>query len=697
MDGYVIIGTELDTKQLEQELRKTKKELEKYQNEASELTKVKVKYEEEGKGLKSEATQLKKNKKILEDYNRQLQELHNLQDMERPTMDSPTTDKYLQLKEEEALLTHKMGQLQQQTNELQIQDDKYREQINKIAEINKKIKENKDAQDGLIDKTKQLNQELGKKNDVENLKNRIKEMRKDMKGLLRSVVKWGLAIYGIRSMYNFIRSAMSIISESDPQLKADIDYIKNALIYTLEPVVKKIVEWAKKILFYVGYIINEWFGYNIFQNANKNLENANKNAKKLLKTMAKFDEMTTLTEQDKDNTVLPSFDLTKYTGVEVPQWLKELASKKDDIVKIAETLAWIFGTAFVLKGLSTLEKLFLGTHGLYALLKTLTSIVAIAGGIIITGYVAYQTWEDIRNLKKEMQEIADRSREAQDEWIQKEDELNNLIETGNVNRTAGLELLKDSEIWWHKIVGLSSNEVGLAKQTAEYLDRQIDKEIDLWKQGKLNNEQKKKLVDNLIEQKYYNDILIEKLMDQGGKYDDILKKNDKYVTLVGLISDEINGVNTDIQAINNARLEDKKFKVDVDTTPASKGLQKIFGKIENTLYTLFGRFGFDTSPILSKIKNVLGLSTGGIVIPKLASGGIINRPSKGVPIGSAIGGESGMEGVIPLTNSQQMALLGEAIGKYITINANITNTMNGKVISREIQKINNESDFAFNR
>ena len=37
------------------------------------------------------------------------------------------------------------------------------------------------------------------------------------------------------------------------------------------------------------------------------------------------------------------------------------------------------------------------------------------------------------------------------------------------------------------------------------------------------------------------------------------------------------------------------------------------------------------------------------------------------------------------------------LGKYITINANITNTMNGRVISRELQKINTNNDFATNR
>lgn len=59
-------------------------------------------------------------------------------------------------------------------------------------------------------------------------------------------------------------------------------------------------------------------------------------------------------------------------------------------------------------------------------------------------------------------------------------------------------------------------------------------------------------------------------------------------------------------------------------------------------------------------------------------------------------GERGAEGVIPLTDSQAMTTLGEAIGRYITINANITNTMNGRVISRQIQQIIANQDFAYN-
>lgn len=82
--------------------------------------------------------------------------------------------------------------------------------------------------------------------------------------------------------------------------------------------------------------------------------------------------------------------------------------------------------------------------------------------------------------------------------------------------------------------------------------------------------------------------------------------------------------------------------------------------------------------------------------PRLATGGIINQPGRGVPVGGAIAGEAGAEGIIPLTDSQAMETLGESIGRYITINANIQNNMNGRVISRALQQIQGNRDFAYN-
>lgn len=71
-------------------------------------------------------------------------------------------------------------------------------------------------------------------------------------------------------------------------------------------------------------------------------------------------------------------------------------------------------------------------------------------------------------------------------------------------------------------------------------------------------------------------------------------------------------------------------------------------------------------------------------------------PGRGLPYNGAYIGERGAEAVVPLTDRQQMELLGATIGKYITINANIVNSMNGRVISRELKQIQSEQDFAYN-
>lgn len=104
--------------------------------------------------------------------------------------------------------------------------------------------------------------------------------------------------------------------------------------------------------------------------------------------------------------------------------------------------------------------------------------------------------------------------------------------------------------------------------------------------------------------------------------------------------------------------------------------------------------------LIGVINKVPGINLGTlntIKIPRLKTGGIVNYPGRGVYSNGTIRGEAGAEGVIPLTDSQAMSTLGEAIGRYITINANITNSMDGKVIGREVKRIQGQQDFLMNR
>lgn len=83
-------------------------------------------------------------------------------------------------------------------------------------------------------------------------------------------------------------------------------------------------------------------------------------------------------------------------------------------------------------------------------------------------------------------------------------------------------------------------------------------------------------------------------------------------------------------------------------------------------------------------------------LPRLASGGIVNNPGHGVMMGNYIAGESGREGVLPLTNPQTMAQLGQEIGKWITSNNSINVYLDGRLIQRQQDRVKEELAFATN-
>lgn len=104
--------------------------------------------------------------------------------------------------------------------------------------------------------------------------------------------------------------------------------------------------------------------------------------------------------------------------------------------------------------------------------------------------------------------------------------------------------------------------------------------------------------------------------------------------------------------------------------------------------------------LLSVINAIPGINLGKLPtlnLPRLAVGGIVNMPGRGVPVGGAITGEAGREGVIPLTDSQAMETLGATIGKYININLTNITKLDNRQIAKEQKKINAQNDFAFNR
>lgn len=476
------------------------------------------------------------------------------------------------------------------------------------------------------------------------------DMGNGIQKVTRRIGKMALAVFGIRSAFMFVRNAINTIASDDEQLKADIDYMKSAIAYTLEPVVRGIVDLAKQLMFYIGYIVKAWTGINIFENANKSLKNATGSAKalnkELNKTIAGFDEMNVINDtssgggSDTGGAGLPSFDLSQLQG-EVPWWIDWIAKNKDTVIAVISgiTAALI---SMKLLGLDPILSLGIG--------------IAIAGIILlikdVIKFIKDPSWNNFANILKDLA----------------------IILAGVA--VAMLAVNAANPIAW--ILLAIAVVAALAAAVIKHWDeiKTVLGRVGSW------------IYDHIIKPigdfftNLWNGIV------NGLKWAVDLIKN-TFNNVVNFFRNIVSNIINLFREIG--------IKVGDVISGAFKGVVNgVLWAVENILNTPIRTI----NSLIRTINKIPGINIGTLGefrLPRLAKGGIINQPGRGIPVGSAIGGERGQEGVIPLTDSQQMALLGKEIGRYITVNANITNTMNGRVISRELQKVQNDSNFAFNR
>lgn len=469
-------------------------------------------------------------------------------------------------------------------------------------------------------------------------KNNIEDIGKSIKDVTKKVIKWGLAIFGIRSAYNLIRSSMSTILAQDAQLSADVEYMRNVIAYTLEPVIRRIIDLMKTLLSYVGYIIKAWTGKDIFANANKNLGKANKSAKQLQKTLSGFDEINIIGQQDTGGGggAGATPNMPTIEDQDAPTWLKWIAENGETVLDI------LFGLGGALIGVK------LG----------LTGIQALGVGVAIFGILT-----TIQAIIKFL----------------KDPTFENFIKILEGIAIAAIGVGVAIGAWPVAIAGAVLLAIALV---LKYYDKII---------GFFDS------IENWLDTVFYE--ALKKLFGDKIATAIITPIKSALAFAKGLFEGFWGGIKTVVNGIVKLFKGDFKNGIkdvfkglkDIMLAPLNalisglnaliKGINKIKFDVPDWIPLIGGKkFGFNIPQI-----------------PKLAKGGIINLPGQGVPLGSAIGGERAKEGVLPLTDQQVMQQLGEAIGKYITINANITNTMNGRIISRELQRVQNDNDFAFNR
>ena len=499
-----------------------------------------------------------------------------------------------------------------------------------------------------LDKLNQKQADLNK-TDLSNVQKSIDNIGKSTSNTIKNVARWALGIFAIESAYGFVRQAMSSVSQYNEQIATDVEYIRYALGSMLQPIIEGLIQLAFRLLTYVNYIAQAWFGVNLFANAstksfeknNKALGNSVKSAKELNKQIASFDEMNVLNDTSSnsgggagaDAISLPSMDLSQLQG-EVPGWVQWIAENKDIVI------AGLLGIA----------------GGLVAINLGLTAIQGIGVGIALAGIIIA-----IQSLIKFLQDPTF------------ENFTNIIIGIGTAIIGVGIIISSIPLI----IAGVITVIVATIVKNYDYIMGLFNKLIN-----------------------WFETDFIGALRYLFGPIGDIIAA--PFIFAVNAMKSAFEGLFGGIKKIVTGIIQ--IFKGDF-----KNGIMNVFGGLKDILLAPFNALVSGINSLIRGVNRIRfdvpdwvpgfgGKKFGFNIpqIPRLAVGGIVNMPGRGVPIGGAIAGESGREGVIPLTDSQAMETLGQAIGRYITINANITNTMNGRVISRELQKINNNSDFAKN-
>lgn len=681
MDGYVTIGTKLDTKGLEKDLNKAQRELLKLDSEAEKLQEKKIFVELD-----------------LREYYKSIEEVKK----------STDRDLYLYGKTDEQ--AQQILETEEQT--LRNIDEQYAKQLQKLSLINAKIKENADAQENMKGQVTSLNEELGKSSgqlDFGDIDNNAKKVGNSIGSIVKRVIRWGLALLGVRTALSLLSRSFSTLSQYNEDLANRVESMRLLLATALEPIINWLVNMAEKLLQIIAGILNMLFGIDLYARASqlsankmaKGFGGASKSAKELKKQLAGFDEMNVLTEPTESsggggggggfNLQKPDWDNWK-----MPGWLKWIMENWDLILG---AIGLIGGALVALKlGLDPL----LGA-GIGLILAGIVNLI-----IDIIDFIKDPSWEKFKSLIDDF-----------------------LIDIGMI--IAGIGLLTGN--WIPLVIGLV---IMLAGVIIRYWDqiwgflKQVGAEFKreamvvwefikgIWNKFKEFHEMifwgAVNYVMNAIEKikKFFTSLwnFIKNIFNTANNF------------IAGVITGVINHFNKLWDSIiNSAKWCWDKVK------SVFNGITSFFSGIISKIIGFFSSVGTKVgdaigkafksaingvlkavesilntpikaiNSLISKVNELPGVSLKKLStfsFPRLAKGGIINQPGRGVMVGGAIGGEAGREGVIPLTDSQQMALLGEAIGKYITINANITNTMNGRVISRELQKIQNANDFAYN-
>lgn len=653
-DGYITIETKLSTDKFDKQIVNLEKKI-KDEEKKSEL-KLKAKLQAEN--------ELEKHKqKIVEieqEYEKTSQQVEHLQNI------MSKQSQGVSLTPQDFTDLQNYAEINKQNEKLGATLDKAYE---KQTKLNNKVEQTslayKQIQDNVQEyKTKIEGVKLQKQQaQVNSIKNNFDSVSKSVGKAIGRVARLALGVISIASAYRFVSQASSTLGQYDEQYATNLEYIRYLIAQTIAPALKYVVNLASTLLSYLNYILNAWFGITLFsKNSAKNFMNAknstggiSKNTGKIKKDLqtTPFDEMNVLSDTSSSGTsggagggaIAPSIDPSLFKG-EVPDWLKWIADNKDLILAaMAGVVSGLFAWQL---GLSAIKALGIGVM-IAGIIYTIESLL---------DYLKDPSWE---NFGKIIQGIG-------------------IFVIGLGVAFLGLPAIVTGVIivivgtiikYWEQIKAFLQNGIDWLKSKADWIKDNFG------------------IVGEAIYLIFVN--LLQEVLDTA---DDIFRG----------LKDVFDGIIRFVKGVFTGNWKEAWEGI----KQIAKGVADSLGGLFkfpfnmiiaglNTLIRGINKIKFDVPDWVPGIgSKQLGFSIP--EIPRLAKGTILNAPGRGVPVagGTALAGEAGREAYLPLSDTQLLEELGSTIGKYITINANITNTMNGRVISRQLQQIRNDREFAYN-
>lgn len=674
-DGSIRVGTELDTSGIEQDLKRLNDKL---QNSSKETQSAvnKILNGKEMKGLDKQINtannSLSKTKSKLAEVEKELLKIQAQTDKD---LRFATTDEQavsvLQLEE---MQTKKLREQQALLND---EVKKYKKEI-ESANISKRK---------LVDVAKDKMQ-LGVFRDAGNSVNAFTEsVNRGIKRLL----KMGVAVYGIRTAYTILSRAATTYMNNNEEVRDSITGVWNALGELLGPVIEWITGLLLKLIGYLDVFVQALTGVSFIAKANAKAlgkqTSAQEKLNKAQRQQAGFDEQNVLSDTSGSSSGgdvgsgLSSFGGIDMSGVELDPNVVEGIRNFGEICK--DVFGWIKDNwEIVVIALAGI------TAGIIAFqiasLPISATVLLIVGAIalliaIIVAVIVY--WDEIKIV---VGNVVDWIKDKWDKFCSWFGEIWDGIKQWFIDLWNGIKDLIDKFIQWFKdnwdtlILFLINPVAGLFKYLYENFDgfrNFIDGIVNkikgffsgLWdkiKTGASNTWTAIKNVFSSIPNWFKSKFTeawqkVKDVFSTGGKIFDGIKDGiaNVFKTVVNGI---IGGINKCIAVPFNA-------------------INKMLNKIRNAEFLGIAPFKGMWSQDPLKVPE----------IPKLAKGGIVNNPGKGVPL---IAGERGKEVILPLeTNTEWMDDLVDKIGGNITIPIYLPN---GKKMAEYVIDVASKKAFA---